>query len=833
MPTPTVDEPHTPAGQVDHVRVEHRLESMTTAEKCLLLAGASSWLTHPVERLGIPALKMTDGPNGARGGHSGTERTPAVVAPVGIVQGATWDPQLVGEIGDLLGRETRRRSAHVLLAPAVNLHRTPVGGRTFEYFSEDPELTAALAVATVRAVQRHGVAVTVKHFAANDTEVDRHTVDVDADERVLRELYLRPFEAAVREGCAWGVMSAYNQLGGHFCAANRWLLHDVLRGEWGFDGFVVSDWYGAHEPVPSATAGLDIEMPGPPRIYGERLEGAVAAGDVTPAELDDRVRAVLELIERTAADDRRADTPELSVDDPTERALCRRAAVAGTVLLRNEGHTLPLGGARPVSTVAVVGANAASSRIMGGGSSALRSLPYRSILDALTERVPEVRFSAGCAIDKHAPFPDAAQLVGPDGAVGLELEFVNGDDPDGPVVHRTRLDEPTVAFFGSVPDGVGPGPCIARIRGSFVAACAGVHEFGVIVTGQAEVRIGDTVLVESGAVLPPGDAFYGFGSAEQRCAVTLEPGQHAPISVTLPMRRPFGAIRVGVRPPSDDGGIDHAVEAARGADAAVVVVGTTDEWETEGHDRSSIGLPGDQDELVRRVAEVNNRTIVVVNAGAPVAMPWLDDVAAVLVPFFGGMEMADAVTDVLLGEADPGGRLPITFPRRLEDAPAWPWYAPRDGVQHYGEGFGVGYRGHDRSGIAPLFPFGHGLSYGEVEWGEPSVSTTTPTDGEHVVVEVPVLGRGSRSATAVVQGYVAPVDPPVDREPKALRTWHKLVVAPGEVATARLDFGPDAFRRWDTAGRSWVVDPGAYDLVIAASATDVHRTVRVEVSGAL
>ncbi|MCC5951160.1 MAG: glycoside hydrolase family 3 C-terminal domain-containing protein [Acidimicrobiia bacterium] len=811
-------------------RIEQWLAELTLAEKCLLLAGATSWRTHAIDRLDIPAMKMSDGPNGVRGEFSADDRTPSVVVPVGISQGATWDPDLVGQLGDLLGREARRKATHVLLAPAVNLHRTPVGGRTFEYFSEDPELTAALAVATVRAVQAHDVAVTVKHFAANDTEVDRHTVDVAVDERVLRELYLLPFEATVRDSGAWGVMSAYNQLGGHYCAANRWLLTDVLREEWGFDGMVVSDWYGAHDAAASARAGLSVDMPGPPRVYGPALEAAVADGAVEEHTVDALVRDVLVLIERTHAVERSLDDPEQSVDDPDERALCRRAAVSGTVLARNVDGALPLADGSTPTSVALVGPNAAATRTMGGGSSSLRSLPSRSILEALGERLPGLVFEPGCTIDKHTPIPPPDRLVGPDGTPGLELTFTNGFDTDVEPAHVSRTSEGLIRFFGSVPAGVGPGPCTLRVRGAYLPTGDGVHEVGIIVTGRPSVRVGDVVLARGGEQLPTGSAFYGLASEEQLAAVECRAGEPVAIDVELRMREPFAGIRLGVRPPVDTDMMTRAVEAAREADAAVVVVGTTDEWETEGSDRSTIDLPGEQDELVRRVAAVNDRTIVVVNAGSPVAMPWVDDVAAVVLPFFGGMETGDAVAEVLLGDSDPGGRLPITFPRRLEDAPAWPHYRPVDGVQHYREGFGIGYRGHDRSGVAPLFPFGHGLSYGDADWAPARASAIQVGPDDDITVTVPVTATGARHATVVVQGYVAPVDPPVDREPKALRRWTKAVVPAGETTELELVFDRGAFRRWDPDTADWVVDSGFYDLLIAASATDIRSTLRIEVT---
>ncbi len=409
---------------------------------------------------------MSDGPNGVRGELSFDIATPSVVVPVGIVQGATWDPDLIGRIGDLLGVEARRKAVHVLLAPAVNLQRTPVGGRTFEYFSEDPELTASLGAATIRAVQANGVAVTVKHFVANDTEIERNSVDVIVDERVLRELYLRPFEVAVREAGAWGVMSAYNRLEGEFCAANTRLLEDILRGEWGFDGFVVSDWGGAHDTVPSVHGGLSIEMPGPARVYGPHLEAAVAEGAADEHSVDARVRDVLVLAQRTDALARALWT---SPSAPSTSRLIGRCVVKSQQQAwcspRNVDHALPLDGDDAALSLAVIGPNAADTRIMGGGSSSLRSLPHQSVLEALRSRVPNLVHEVGCFIDAHAPMPDRAQIVGTDGEPGLELRFINGTDPEAEPVVVRRTTSTVHRFFFSLPDGVTL-PCILQMRGA-------------------------------------------------------------------------------------------------------------------------------------------------------------------------------------------------------------------------------------------------------------------------------------------------------------------------------------------------------------------------------
>ncbi len=816
------------------------LASLTLEEKCRLLGGASNWRSHPVDRVGFPALKLSDGPNGVRGDGIGTRRTPGLVVPAGIALGATWDPDLVGEVADVLGREAIRKGAHVLLAPTVNLHRTPIGGRVFECYSEDPELTAALAVAFVRAVQAHDVAVTVKHLVVNDTEVDRMSVDVAVDDRPLRELYLRPFEAAVVEGGAWGVMSAYNKLRGEHCADNGWLLTDVLRDEWGFDGFVVSDWFGSHHTVGSALAGLDLAMPGPRTIYGEPLRRAVEAGEVPEARVDELVADLARLVERTRAVERSSERPEETVDDPAERALARRAVHAGLVLVRNDG-TLPLEPSRAdgePARIAVVGPNAADTRIMGGGSASLEPLPHTSVLDALAART-DVVHEPGVRIDRLPPPPDERRLRTPDGEPGVLVEYRNGHDPDGDVVTSDVARTTMVRFFGSTPEEVDASRFHVTVRGTYVPEVSGPHEVSAVITGAGAVEVGGvTVLSDPDHSLPRGPLFFGMACEGQSSTIDLEAGVPVELHVTCSGVIGFAAIRIGVRPPDPDDLLERAVAAAADADAAVVVVGTNDEWETEGEDRTTLALPGAQDELVARVAAVNPRTVVVVNAGAPVTMPWIDDVAAVVLAFFGGNEMGEGVADVLLGDADPGGRSPVTYPARLEDVPAWPHYAPVDGVQTYGEGLLVGYRGVDAAGSLPLVRFGHGLSYGEVELGAPSASTTAVdrdalAAGVVVQVRVPVTGVGRRPATVVPQVYVAAPDAPVERAPKALAGWTKAVVEPGATRTLVIDVGWSALRRWDPGAGDWTVDLGHHELVVATSSDPADELARLplEVTG--
>ncbi len=843
------------------IDIDAALAALSLDDKCMLVAGRSTWRTHAFPEAGVPQLKMSDGPNGVRGEGHGGSGTPGVVVPAGITLGATWDPELVGKIGSLIGTEARRKGAHIVLGPTVNLHRTPVGGRTFECYSEDPELTGALAAAYVRGVQSHDVAVTVKHFAANDTEIERMSVDVDVGERTLRELYLRPFERTVKEADAWGIMSAYNRLDGEFCAHNRRLLTDILRDEWGFDGFVVSDWYGVHDATGAANAGLNLEMPGPVRIYGSKLVDAVARNEVDEGQVDRLVRDLLMLANRTKADERSADEPEQSVDDPTERALTRRAAIAGTVLLRNETvldgdqRVLPFD-ISAIASVAVIGPNAAIDRCMGGGSASLTPLGYRTLLAAITDRIgpgtdtdATITFEPGVRIDRLTPVIRKGQLVRPDGDGGLRVSYVNGTDWDGPAVAEETATTSLVRFFGSTPPGVDPRSFSARIEGSFVPDVDGPHVFGMVSTGPISLAVDggagfETIVDDPRMDLPRSEEFFGYGSVEVTSTIECRASVAVPIAIKWASAsgNGFAAIRLGIRSPEPTDLMDRAVASAAAADIAILVVGTNDEWETEGHDRTTMDLPGRQDELVRRVVAANPRTAVIVNAGSPVTMDWADSddptaAPAILTSFFAGQEQAEGLVDVLLGVADPGGRLPTTVPKRLADHPAYLHHRPDHdstgaGTQRYGEGLFMGYRGYDARDIAPRFAFGHGLSYGSSDWGEPTASAHTigADCSVPVTVTVPVTASGERDATVVVQGYVAPIAPSATRPRKELKVWTKTVVTAGTTSACVLEFGRDAFHHWDTATGAWIVEPGAYDLVIASAADTEHARIRITVT---
>lgn len=800
-------------------RIEKWLAELTVDEKAALVAGADLWHTAAVPRLGIPALRVSDGPNGARGVSFRGALTSACL-PCGAAQGASFDPALVERIGAALGEEARSKGAGVLLAPTVNLQRTPTGGRNFECASEDPFLAARMAAAFVRGVQARGVGACVKHFACNDTEWERHRASVEVDERALRELYLAPFEAAVREAGAWSVMAAYNRLGGVHCSEHERLLTGILRDEWGFDGAVISDWFATQSGPPSIRAGMDLEMPGPPRHYGAKLAAAVRAGEADAAALDASVRRVLGLLARTGALDVEGPPPERADDRPEHRALAREAAVAGMVLLRNERDALPLARVRQL---AVVGPNADRAVIQGGGSA--RVTPHYAVspLSGLSERAArgevELVFARGPTCYRTLPALGGADVEG-----ALELELFAGEEPGDAPLRSERPRSGELLWLTPPAPIAADARFSARLRGRLRAREGGAQRLSLISAGRARLRIDGREAIDLWTGRERGSAFFGLGSKEVEVAVPLAAGASVEIEVDFAHDRPGlpSGLRLGFAPPEAADALERAVDAARGADAAVVVVGLDEDWETEGRDRDSFSLPGRQDELVAAVAAANPRTIVVVNAGSPIAMPWADDAAALLQLWYPGQEGGRALADVLFGDADPGGRLPLTIPLRMEDTPAFLSCPGEDLTLRYDEGVFVGYRWYDARGLAPRFPFGHGLSYARFEYGALRVAREATPAGEDVEAEIEVTNAGARAGVEVVQLYLEAPPGRLRRPPRTLAGFAKLRLAPGERGVARFRIPPRAFSVWDAATGGWRVEPGDHALVAGRSSRDLR-----------
>ena len=812
------------------------------------------WHTPGVEQLGLRGLTVSDGPAGARGTRWFASASACV--PCGTALGATWDVDVLREVAAVLAAETISKGADVLLAPTVNLHRHPLAGRNFECMSEDPTLTAALAVAHIGELQSNGVGACIKHFVANDQETERHDISAEVPETALRELYLRPFEDAVRLAGTWSIMSAYNRLGGTHCSQHRWLLTELLRQEWGFDGVVISDWWGTHSTTALA-AGLDIEMPGPAQYLGEHLVEALDDGRVSFDQIEQAVGRISLLAQRTLGDvEGRSgpdgSRPERSVGDPAHRDVLRRAAVESLVLLANGPSPLtgePLVPLPPIDRLAVIGPNAADTAIMGGGSAAF--VPHHStdVLSALRERLPdvEVTFERGLPtpgvlrpLDRRScrvgPDPDA-----PEGfAVHYHSPAVEevSDPTAEPVSSETSLTS-RLLWLGPPAPGVPDQDTSVHLSTWLTPEQSGLHTFSLVTGATGQLRIDGETVLDNTADRRPGTDFFGLGSEEIRTEVHLSAGRPVLIEAsTRPLAGiPAGGLAIGHSEPRAADPLAAAVAAARAADVAVVVVGGDDQYETEGADRATMALPEGQNELIDAVIDANPDTIVLLNVGSPVDLTAAVRARALIQMWYPGQEAGEAVADVLTGAADPGGRLPTTFGRSIDD-----WSSNRNfpggaGTVHYDEGLLVGYRDFDANGTEPVFCFGHGLSTTEFEWSNPTLDASIHSSdvlegGAPVTATVTVTNTGDRPGAEVVQCYLhglegRTADP--TRPPQHLAGFAKVHLGPSESARVVIELGWTALRRWQPE-EGWIVPTGTWEVRLSRSSRDHVERLTLEVN---
>lgn len=816
--------PETNADRVREEAVEAALAKLDLDAKTRLLAGQDMWSLPALPEIGLASVVMSDGPIGVRGVRW-TADDPSVALPSPTALAATWDPALARRAGRLLAQEARRKGVHVLLAPTVNLHRSPLGGRHFEAYSEDPYLTGAIGTGYVQGVQDGGVGTTVKHFVGNDAETERFTVDNRIAPRPLRELYLAPFEAIVRNAHPWGIMTAYNQVNGVTMTEHRHLVNEVLRGEWGFDGYNVSDWMAARSTRGDIEGGLDVAMPGPQTVYGEALAAAVRAGEVEETAVDTAVRNVLRLAARVGALE---GAPAVVAEPPAAidgDALAREIAHRGFVLVRNEGGALPL---KP-GTVALSGAAARDARVLGGGSAQVFPAHTVSPLDGLTAALAalpagSLTFSVGA---------DPSEELAPAGSIspGFTLRAICRD-ADGTVLGEGTLPNGQVQWIGDdLPAGVSHDTLASiEVIGSFTPRESGEHSFGTRGLGAFVLTVAGRTLFDGVQALgPETDPFEAFfGSPVERGTVALTAGETVEVSLLHTLDKEFAAplpavmfsfVHLGPRRDPDEL-IAEAVEAARAADTAVVVVATTERVESEGFDRKDLALPGRQDDLVRAVAAANPNTVVVVNAGSPVEMPWRDEVAAVLLSWFPGQEGGAALADVLTGAEEPGGRLPTTWPVALADAPVTD-VTPTGGELDYAEGLFIGYRAWDKAGATPAYPFGHGLGY--TTWAYDSLVVTPDS------ATVRLTNTGERTGREVVQIYLAPTGGGVERPARWLAAFASVEAAAGETVETTVELPRRAFEIWDEEQHAWTLVTGRYEVLAAHSLTDARLTATLEI----
>jgi beta-glucosidase len=791
--------------------------AMTADEKLALLAG-TGFDTTGVPRLHVPSLRMTDGPVGVR-------VAPATAFPASALLAATFAPELAEKVGAAIAREAKGHGKNVLLAPAVNIVRSPLCGRNFEYFSEDPALAAAMAAAYVRGVQSQGVMATVKHFAVNNQETERNTVNALLSWRALHEIYLPAFEAAVKDGGVWAVMCAYNKVDGVYACENSDLLYSILRNDWGFRGLVMSDWTATHSLERAMQAGLDLEMPKPvyftPAAIRVGLERGTI-GDLLPGEM---IRRQLRAIAALHLDEDGSEHPE-AIDTPEHRALNREVARSGFVLLQNHNAILPLP-RRKLRRIAVVGPR--GDLVDGGGGSAhvtaTRKVTLVDALRAALGKKVRVDYAPGeITADGLEPIP-ATALTPPAGHVGQGLlgEYFAGKERAGSPKLR-RIDA-TVDFRWEL---AAPAPGLPednysiRWTGRLTPPKSGLYVLALRSDDGSRLYLDGKLVIDNW-----GDHAPTLKTAE----IELSAGHAYDLRLEY-YESIIGASVELLWQRADKDPLRRVAEVARGADVVIAAVGDGMTDETEGADRASLALPGRQDDIVRAAAKVNSKVVVVTTAGAAIAMPWLDQVAAVLHAWFPGQEGGTALADVLLGDVSPSGKLPVTFPKRLEDEPWFGNFPGANGRVEYQEDILVGYRGYDTRKREPLFPFGFGLSYTTFAYRDLTVSAWDQEQG--VTARLKVKNTGKRRGAEVVQLYVHGPRTTIARPEQELRAFARIDLAAGEEREVTLHLPPRAFAYWSAQDRpsgddAWKIEPGAYEIRAASSSRDVRLRTPVAV----
>lgn len=791
-------------------RVKDLMKRMTLEDKIDELCGKDFMDGKTNNRLGIPPLLMSDGPHGIRDHNELNTCFPTLVSV-----GATWNEEITYELGQALADEARARGRNFLLGPCINIHRTPLGGRNFESIGEDPYLISRLAVAYVKGVQSKKVGTSTKHYAANNQEDKRTGISVEIDERSLREIYLPAFEAAVKEARTTSVMGSYNMINGDYCCENSHTLIDILKKEWGFTGFVISDWWAIKDYMKAANNGCDMEMPGPGDHFTRaKLTPAIHNGQISMATIDDKVRRILRVKFELGLFDGVEKEFMGSVNTQEHQDTARKIAEEAIVLLKNSNGALPLDKDK-IKTIAVIGPNAAVGRSGGGGSSEVLSPYIITPLDGLQKAAGggiTIKFAQGVQMPGYIDIIPSALLRTPEGKSGLKAEYYNNIDFNGsPIV--TKIDENVNFDWGDgSPAGVNTDNFSARWTGKLIAQETGSFDLAILSDDGSRLFINGNLLV---------DNWGDHAPQTKQNGIMLEKGKEYDLKLEFYEKGGGAVMKLGMMP-TPDRTINEAVKAASESDVAVVFVGLNGSFEGEGHDKQDMMLPAGQDELIEAVSMANPNTVVVLINGTPVDMRrWAGRVPAIVEAWYPGMEGGNAIANILFGDINPSGKLPMTFPQKLEDNPSYNYYPGIGDKVYYKEGIFVGYRHYDSKNVEPLFPFGHGLSYTTFKYENMKIEKDR-TAGALAKVSVDITNTGALGGKEVVELYVSDKVSSVPRPSKELKGYKKIYLRPGEQQTVVFKLDKRSFAFYDAGKNQWVAEPGEFDILAGSSSRDIR-----------
>jgi beta-glucosidase len=791
-------------------RVDSLLSQMSLEEKISYIGGIDNFFVRAIPRLGIPSLKMSDGPLGVH------DYGLATAYPAPIALAASWDTELASSVGEVMGDDARARGVHFILAPGMNIYRAPMCGRNFEYLGEDPFLASRMAVSLIEGIQSRRVIATAKHFLGNNQEYDRYNTSSDIDERTLREIYLPAFEASVKEAHVGAVMDSYNLVNGVHMTQNNYLNNQVLKKEWGFDGILMSDWDATHDGIAAANAGLDLEMPYGKFMNQQTLLSAVKQNNVTVETIDDKVRRIL----RKAFEFGFFDQPQTDFSIPLYsqpgRQIAEREAREGIVLLKNAGNLLPLNKSQ-TKVIAVFGPDAFPAVPGGGGSSETKPFHSVSFLEGISNYLAEdgkVLYSIdNPPLDEI--FQNSEFVVAPGGEPGLKGEYFNNQELEGAAA-LVRTDRHVSFKWGedSYMDGGPVDHFSARWTGYFIPKTTDEYKF--YVSADDGVRL----YLDDGRVI---DDWQRHSETLDTYSRELEAGRA--YRVRLEYFEAVGTATAGFGVVAARQSVGDEVRAlAANAAAVVICVGFSPSSEVEGSDRT-FRLPAGQDELIREVSAVNKNTIVVITSGGGVDMTkWIAEVPAVLEAWYPGQEGGTALAQILFGDYSPSGKLPASFERRWEDNATFNSYYPKDDAKQveYSEGIFLGYRHFDRSPVKPLFPFGFGLSYTRFEYSNLTISPSSGDLTQPIKISFDLRNTGQRAGAEVAEIYVSDDHASVPRPIKELKGFTRIELNPGETKHIQLNLDRRTFSFYDTKGKQWKAEPGGFKILVGSSSEKIE-----------